>query len=107
MSEIVGLQLEECVGKIFNFGFGNIFKILSFTNSRKSFTIQTEFGTFKRKIFYNRGNCNCIYQEGRYCYLYNTYLIENIYTDIDTTTYYINNNTDTNNDNECVAEYIG
>ena len=87
----VGLQLEECVGKTFDFDFGNIFSVLSFTNSRKFLTIQTEFGSFRRKIYYDRGNCNCIKQEGMYCYLRNNRLVNN----------------DTNNENECVAEYIG
>ena len=87
----IGLQLEECVGKSFNFGNGVYFTVLSFTNSRKFLTIQTEWGSFRRKIYYDIGNCNCIKQEGMYCYLRSDRLVNN----------------DTNNENECVAEYIG
>tara|TARA_R110002153_G_scaffold155462_4_gene307497 strand:- start:1000 stop:1266 length:267 start_codon:yes stop_codon:yes gene_type:complete len=84
----VELELEECVGKTFDFGFGNIFTVLSFTNSRNFFTIQTEFGKFRRKIYYD--SCNSIKQEGMYCYLRSNRIVNN----------------DNHNENECVAEYI-
>ena len=91
----VGLQLEECVGKTFNFDTysSNIqFKIIGYTVSRKQFLIELPSGDIvRRKIYYDIGNCNCIKQGGMYCYLRSNRIVNN----------------DTHNDNECVAEKMG
>ena len=88
----VELELDECVGKTFNFdtySSNRQFKITGYTVSRKQFLIELPNGDIvRRKIYYD--SCNCIKQEGMYCYLRSNRIVNN----------------DNHNENKCVAEYI-